>query len=143
MSDVTTPTEEWTKPLPTPDDVNREYWQAAADGRLLIQTCPQCGQRQFYPRALCTHCGGQPEWLECTGRGTVHTRTIIRQMGMKPFRNELPYVVAMIELEEGPLVMSNVTDCDPDAVKIGMPVEVHFIRAADDIGIPMWRPASR
>ena len=97
MSEVITPAEEWTKPLPTPDDVNREYWQAAADGRLLIQTCPDCGQRQFYPRALCTHCGGQPEWLECTGRGTVHTRTIIRQMGMRPFRNELPYVVAIAD----------------------------------------------
>jgi uncharacterized OB-fold protein len=142
MSDVTTPPEEWTKPLPTPDDVNRDYWQAGTEGRLLIQQCPHCGHRQFYPRALCTSCAGEPEWLECTGRGTVHTFTIIRQMGMRPFRNELPYVVAMIELDEGPLIMGNVTDCDPESVRIGQPVEVHFLKAADDVGIPVWRPAA-
>jgi len=141
MSDVTTPTEEWTKPLPTPDDVNRDYWAAGTEGRLLIQACPHCGHRQFYPRALCTSCAGEPEWLECTGRGTVHTFTIIRQMGMRPFRSELPYVVAMVELEEGPLIMGNVTDCDPESVRIGLAVEVHFIKAADDVGVPMWRPA--
>ena len=140
MGDVTTP-EEWQKPLPAIDDVNRDFWAAAAEGRLLVQACPRCGHRQFYPRALCTVCGDTPEWLECSGRGTVHTFTIIRQMGMRPFRDELPYVVAMVELEEGPLMMGNVTDCDPESVRIGMPVEAHFVRAADDLGVPLWRPA--
>jgi hypothetical protein len=141
MGDVTTP-EEWQKPLPAIDDVNREFWAAAGEGRLLIQQCPHCGHRQFYPRALCTACGDTPEWLECSGRGTVHTFTVIRQMGMRPFRDELPYVVAMVELEEGPLMMGNVTDCDPETVRIGLPVEAHFVRAADDVGVPMWRPAA-
>jgi uncharacterized OB-fold protein len=72
----------------------------------------------------------------------VHTFTIIRQMGMRPFRDELPYVVAMIELDEGPLMMGTVTDCDPDTVEIGAPVTVHFVRAADDVGIPYWRLAT-
>jgi hypothetical protein len=141
MSDVITPTE-WTKPLPTVDDVNRPFWTAAAEGRLVIQECAQCGHRQFYPRALCTQCGGEPGWIECSGRGEVHTFTIVRQMGMRPFRDELPYVVAMVTLEEGPRLMGNVTDVDPDAVRIGLPVEVYFVRAAEDVGIPMWRPAS-
>lgn len=141
MSEVTV-SEEWTKPLPQPDDVNRPYWSAAAEGRLIIQECRSCSHRQFYPRALCTQCGDEPEWIDCTGRGTVHTFTIIRQMGMRPFREELPYVVAMIELEEGPLVMGNVTDCDPETVEIGAPVSVHFVRAADDVGIPYWRLAT-
>jgi uncharacterized protein len=140
MGEVLTPGE-WQKPLPGPDDVNREYWAAAAEGRLLVQECPSCGHRQFYPRALCTQCGGEPGWLTCSGRGTVHTFTVIRQMGMPPFRDELPYVVAMIELEEGPLMMGNVTGVEPDAVRIGLPVEAYFVRAADDVGIPMWRPA--
>jgi len=134
--------DEWTKPLPLPDNVSAPYWQAAAEGRLLIQRCPACGNVQWYPRALCTACGGDPEWLEAAGRGTVHTFTVIRQYGMKPFRDELPYVIAMVELEEGPLVFGSVTGCDPDAVSIGMPVEVHFRRAADDVGIPYWRPAA-
>ena len=140
MGDVTTP-DEWQKPLPAIDDVNREFWAAAAEGRLLVQACPHCGHRQFYPRALCTACGDPPEWLECSGRGIVHTFTIIRQMAMRPFRDELPYVVAMIEHVEGPRVMGNVTDCDPESVRIGMPVEAHFVRAADDVGVPLWRPA--
>ena len=102
--------EEWAKPLPKPDHVNAEYWQAAADGRLLIQECPSCGHRQWYPRALCTACAGDPEWLECSGSGTVYTFTIIRQFGMKPFRDELPYVIAMIDLEEGPRIMGDIPD---------------------------------
>lgn len=139
MGDVVTP-EEWQKPLPATDEVNGAYWAAAAEGRLLIQECPHCRHRQFYPRALCTRCGGEPEWLECSGRGTVHTFTVVRQMGMRPFRDELPYVVAMVELQEGPMMMGNVTGCDPDTVRIDMPVEAYFVRAADEVGITMWRP---
>jgi uncharacterized protein len=140
VAEVVTPEGEWHKPLPAIDEVNAPYWSAAAEGRLLVQECAECGHRQFYPRALCTHCGGEPGWLECSGRGSVHTFTVVRQFGMRPFRDELPYVVAMIELEEGPRMMGNVTGCDPDSVQIGLPVEVYFLRAADDVGIPMWRP---
>jgi hypothetical protein len=142
VGEVVTPDGEWQRPLPATDEVNAAYWSAAAEGRLLIQECAECGHRQFYPRALCTHCGGEPRWLECTGRGTVHTFTVVRQMGMRPFRDDLPYVVAMVELEEGPMMMGNVTDCDPDSVRIGLPVEAYFLRAAEDVGVAMWRPAA-
>jgi uncharacterized OB-fold protein len=134
--------EEWTKPLPMADAVSEDFWSAAAEGRLLIQECPKCGHKQFYPRALCTSCGGDPEWLETAGTGTVHTFTVVRQFGMRPFRDELPYVVAMIELDEGPMIMGNVTDCDVEGVRIGMPVEVHFVRADESTGIPYWRPTA-
>jgi uncharacterized protein len=129
----------WPKPLPGVDHVSERYWAAAADGTLLIQQCPACGNRQHYPRALCTRCGAEPEWLEAAGTGTVHTFTVVRQFGMRPFRDELPYVVAMVELDEGPLVMGNVTDCDVDDVHIGMPVEAYFVKAEEHVGIPMWR----
>lgn len=132
--------EEWAKPLPQPDPVSAPYWKAAAEGRLLIQQCPKCGHRQFYPRALCTACAADPEWLECSGSGEVHTYTVVRQYGAKPFRDELPYVIAMVELEEGPMMLGAVTDVEPDDVRIGMPVIVHFVKAADDVGIPYWRP---
>ena len=140
MGEVVTPEGEWQRPLPVLDEVNGPYWAAAAEGRLLIQECAECGHRQFYPRALCTQCGGEPGWLECSGRGTVHTFTVVRQMGMRPFRDQLPYVVAMIELEEGPRMMGNVTGCDPGSVRIGLPVEAYFVRAEDEVGVPMWRP---
>ena len=141
MSHDVTTVEEWAKPLPQPDNVSAPYWQAGAEGRLVIQQCPNCNHRQFYPRALCTVCAAEPEWLECTGRGTVHTFTVVRQNGARTFRDEVPYPIAMVELEEGPLMMGAITDCDADSVTIGMPVEVHFVKAADDIGIPYWRPA--
>jgi len=133
---------DWAKPFPQPDNVSREYWAAAARGELLIQECGACGTRQFYPRAICTSCGDTPGWLTTSGRGVVHTFTVIRQFGMPPFRDELPYVVAMVELPEGPMIMGNVSGCPVDEVHIGMPVEVHFTKVNDEIGIPHWRPAS-
>ena len=129
----------WDRPIPRPDGVNAEYWRAAADGRLLIQRCPACDHRQFYPRAICTSCGATPEWEQASGRGVVHTYTVIRQNHAAPFKDLLPYVVAMIELEEGPLLMGNVVDCDVDDVRIGAPVEVTMRQAAPDVGVPFWR----
>jgi len=132
---------EWQKPLPRSDAISGPYWEAAAQGRLLIQECPSCGHRQWYPRAMCTKCGRDVEWLECSGRGEVHTYTVVRQMGMRPFKDELPYVIAMVQLEEGPLIFGNVTDVEPDDVGIGLPVEVWFTKVDDEIGVPSWRPA--
>lgn len=131
----------WDRPIPRPDGVTAEFWRAAAEGRLLIQRCPACAHRQFYPRAICTSCGATPEWEEATGRGVVHTFTVIRQNHAAPFKDLLPYVVAMIELEEGPLLMGNVVDCDVDDVRVGAPVAVTMRQAAPDVGVPFWRLA--
>ena len=90
---------------------------------------------------MCTQCAGDVDWLECSGNGEIHAFTVIRQMGMKPFREELPYVIAMVQLAEGPLIYGNVTDIEPDDVRIGMPVTVWFTRADEEIGVPSWRPA--
>ena len=131
---------DWVKPLPQPDPISAPYWSAAREGRLLIQECPACGHRQWYPRALCTRCAAEPEWLTCRGHGIVHTYTVIRQMGTAGFRDELPYVVAMIELDEGPRLRGNVIDVAVTDVHIGLEVEAVFVPAADDIGVPQWRP---
>jgi uncharacterized OB-fold protein len=128
------------RPLPQADNVSQTYWAAAAEGRLLFQECPKCGNRQFYPRSMCTACGETPEWKEASGRGTVHTFTIIRQNWADPFRGLQPYVVAMVEMEEGPRMMTNLTDCDPDTVSIGMAVEAYVVKVEDDLGLPFWRP---
>jgi uncharacterized OB-fold protein len=130
----------WSRPLPERDAVFAPFWEGAAEGRLLYQECPECGHRQFYPRAICTACGGDPAWAEASGRGTVHTYTIVRQYGAPPFKDELPYVVAMIELDEGVRMMGNVTDCPVDRVHVGMPVEAYAVAAADGVGVPFWRP---
>ena len=130
------------RPLPQADNVSAPYWSGAADGKVLYQECPACGHRQFYPRAMCTQCAATPEWRESAGRGTVHTYTVIRQNHAKPFREDLPYVVAMVELDEGPRMMSNVTDCEIDDVHIGMAVEAYTVKVEDGLGIVFWRPTS-
>jgi uncharacterized OB-fold protein len=135
------PGSEWNRPVPAKDPVSAPYWEAAARGELLIQRCPACGNRQHYPRAVCAQCGATPEWERVSGKGTVYTYTVIRQNHARPFRDELPYVVAMVELEEGPRVMGNV-DGPVDDVHIGMPVEVYFQTAEEGLGVPFWRPVS-
>jgi uncharacterized protein len=131
---------EWTKPLPEPDPISREYWAALGSGRLLVQHCPDCGHSQFYPRAMCAGCGGEPVWHEVSGRGTVYTFTVIRQNGVPAFRNDVPYVVAMIELEDGVRLMGNITGCPVDEVRVGMEVQAYAVRAEPDIAIPLWEP---
>jgi uncharacterized protein len=130
------------RPLPAPDHVSQTYWQAAARGDVLYQECPRCGNRQFYPRAVCTACGADPDWATASGRGTVHTYTVVHQNLAKPWREMTPYVVAMVELEEGPRLMTNITDCDPSDVHIGMPVEAYTVKVDEELGLPFWRPVA-
>ncbi|MEY2570496.1 MAG: uncharacterized protein QOE63_846 [Acidimicrobiaceae bacterium] len=134
------------RPKPAKDHITTEYWDATLRGELLIQRCPSCGHRQHYPRLLCTACGETPAWERASGRGTVHTFTVIRQNHAKPFRDLLPYVVAMVALDEGPMLMGNVVGCAVDDVRIDMAVEVVFETVVDDDGnathaVPYWRPA--
>jgi len=129
------------RPLPRLDAVSEPFWAGCQRGELLIQRCPRCGHRQFYPRALCTRCGATPEWERTGGQGTVHTFTVIRQNHARPFRDLIPYVVAMIELDEGPMMMGNVIGCDVDDVAVGLRVGVFFEAAGDDVTLPFWRPA--
>jgi len=133
--------DEWVKPLPAPDEVSGPFYEAAARGELRYQQCPECSHRQFYPRAVCTACGAEPRWETASGRGTVHTFTVIRQNFAKGFRDELPYVVAMIELEEGVKMMGSVTDCSPDDVSIGMAVEAYALEVEEGLALPFWRPS--
>ena len=99
------------------------FQQALAKGLFLIQQCKECGRHVFYPRAVCPHCG-EPElkWVEATGRGVVHSTSVVHQ---KPEAGG-DYNVSVIELDEGPRLMSRVMDVDPDKVKVGMIVSAHI-----------------
>jgi uncharacterized OB-fold protein len=133
---------DWKKPIPDPDEIEAPFYRAAARGDLLYQKCPACAQVQFYPRGLCTACGETPEWVTASGLGTVHTFTVIRQNHAGGFRDELPYAVAMVELDEGVKMMGGVTDCAVEAVHIGMQVEAYAIEVSDGIALPFWRPVA-
>ncbi len=131
--------DDWSKPLPDPDGTERPFFEAAAAGRLTIQECADCGHRQFYPRALCTRCGGTPRWIDATGRGEVYTFTVVRQYHAQPFKGELPYVVGMIALEEGVQLFGGITGTAPEEVRIGMAVEAYAVRVEEGLALPFWR----
>ena len=117
-----------------------EFFEAAKDHRLLIQRCTACSEYQFYPRKLCVHCGSPDvEWAQASGRGTVHTYTVIHQQGMPGWRDEVPYVAAVIDLEEGVRMTSTVVGVEPSSVTVGMPVEVTFVNEGM-YTLPRFRP---
>ena len=119
------------------------YWQGCQDQRLLIQRCINCDQLQFYPRSICTACMSEDlEWKQASGRGIVRTYTVIRHPVSNAYAGEVPYVLALIRLEEGPTMMSVLTECDLASVETGMAVEVVFEQWSDDIAIPKFRPIS-
>jgi uncharacterized protein len=126
----------WKRPVPDPDRASAEFWRAASRGELLVQRCVSCGHRQHYPRAMCTECWGDVEWLSCSGRGVVHTFSRVRGRD-----GSVAHVVAIIELEEGPRMMGNITDTDLETVHIGMAVEAYAVKVDEEIGVPQWRPA--
>jgi uncharacterized OB-fold protein len=127
------------KALPQPTPISAPFWQAAREGRLVVQRCEDCGHRQLYPRSLCTACGEQRlGWHECSGRGRVKTFTVIRRAVSAAYEPDVPYVVALIELEEGPTLMSNVVGCVPEAVGIGAPVRVRFDAWTPEATVPVF-----
>jgi uncharacterized OB-fold protein len=127
--------------LPTIDDHNRAFWTGGADGKLMITRCTQCNLWVSPPTADCPHCGGALEAQPVSGRGTVFTYTVNHQ----PFNPgvPLPYVIAIVELDEQQdlRIASNIVDCEPDSVYIGMRVEVRFERH-DSAYMPVFAPAS-
>ncbi|MFB6171358.1 MAG: Zn-ribbon domain-containing OB-fold protein [Haloarculaceae archaeon] len=130
-------------PLPSLDDeTDATFWRAAAEERLLIQQCDQCGERQFFPRPWCQYCGADAvTWLEAEGTGHVHTYTVVRRATELPsFADSVPYVVAYVELDEGVRICTNVVDCDPGDIENGLPVTVTFDHVSEDVALPKFRP---
>jgi uncharacterized OB-fold protein len=127
------------RPLPVPTARSAAHWTAARNGELLVQRCATCGRFVFIPAPCCPYCfGGQLDWVRSSGRGEVHTFTIVWRAQVPAF--EVPYVVAIIEVEEGWHMLSNIVDCPVEQVRIGMPVQVAFERASDEITLPVFRP---
>ncbi|MBA2282260.1 MAG: Zn-ribbon domain-containing OB-fold protein [Actinomycetota bacterium] len=128
--------------LPNPDAETVPYWEAARDGRLLIKRCTACGRPHFYPRPFCPHCWSDAvEWEEASGRATIYTFSIVRRNDLPPWGERVPYVAAVVDLEEGPRMITNIVDCDVDVVAIGQSVEVAF-RDEDEFVIPVFRLAA-
>lgn len=128
--------------LPTPDAETQPYWDAARAGRLLVRRCADCGAHHFYPRPFCPACWSERvEWVEASGRATLYTYSIVHVNDLPPFPERVPYVAAVVDLEEGPRMMTNVEGCDFGDLRVGMPLQVHFRAISDEVTIPVFRPA--
>jgi uncharacterized protein len=128
------------KPLPPIDAQSRAYWAACNEGQLLVQRCQACSHVQHYHRVLCIHCGHDKLTdLPVRGAGTVRSFTIIRRAVSVAFEADVPYVVALIELEEGPTVMSNLINTPLEQIAIGKPVQLLFERRSESIAIPQFQ----
>lgn len=135
---------DYTKPLPVPQPESDYYWESAANGKLVIQRCKDCGDAQFYPRVFCTVCSSRAvDWIQSSGKGTLFTFAIVHQPPHPGFADDVPYITAIVELEEGVKMPSQVIGIDPDPEKlsIGMALEVVFEKATDAISLPKFRLA--
>lgn len=130
-----------TPPPPTPTAISERFWKAASEGRLELQHCRSCGRAIHYPRVLCPSCwSADLDWRVVSGRGTVETFTVIHRAGHPAWQARVPYVCALVRLEDGATLLSNVVDVEPDAVRVGMPVRVVF-RRDGDVVLPQFAPA--
>lgn len=131
------------KPLPDPTDASRPFWDACRRHELRIQRCLDCGSLIHYPKIHCPKDGGERfEWALMSGRGSVYSFIVCHRAFHESFKPEVPYVVAVIELEEGVRLMSNVIGVDPDDVHVGMAVAVEFEDVNESFSLPKFRPAS-
>ena len=124
-----------TIPAPAVTPETKPFWDAAADGRLVIKQCTACGQSHHYPRTICPFCGSDAtEWRPASGRGTVYTYSVMRRVPE-------PYAIAYVTLEEGVTMMTNLVDCDFDAIRVGHKVTVAFKPSEGGAPVPMFAPA--
>ena len=130
------------KPMPVPDADSRPFWEACREHRLRIERCAECHAARFPPVAVCPHCGSpRSQWVTASGRGTVFSWIVVRHpVPRDVYAGEVPYVVALVELEEGVRMPTNIVGCAPEAIRPGMPVEVVFDDVSAEITLPRFRP---
>lgn len=129
------------KPLPEPTAATRPFWDAARQHRLLLQRSKRTGAYVYYPRVVSPYGpGDELEWVEVSGRGSVYSYTVARRPTGPQWSGDVPYVIAIVELEEGPHLTANILGCDPAQVTIGMPVAASYEDVTEDITLVQFRP---
>ena len=131
-----------SRPLPRINRDSAPYWRSAKEHDLELQRCSSCERFRFYPSLSCTFCQSlEAEWVPISGRAEVYTYSVVHRAPGAPFADLLPLIVAMVELEEGPAMMTNLVDVDPAEVRIGMPVELAYEDVDDEVTLPVFRPS--
>lgn len=119
------------------------FWEGCREGRLMLPWCSSCHRPHFYPRVFCPHCSSADiEWKQASGNGTIYTFAVVRQPIEQAFADLVPYVIAIVELEEGVRMMSHIVAIDPDEVRCDMKVAVEFKPYSDKIMLPTFRPVA-
>ena len=132
------------RPLPTPDPLTAPFWDSLRQHAMQLQRCASCDQFVYYPRPVCPACGSDYlVWTPVSGRGVVHAFTIPHRHPDPAFAARLPYVVALVELDEGVRMLANLVDVEPtpEAVRVGLPVELVYDDRTEQITLPAFRPA--
>ena len=128
--------------LPTPEADTLEFWAATKENRLLIKHCGDCDAYSYYPRPFCPECWSRNvTWHEASGKATLYTWSVIYNNDQPPFRDRVPYVAAIVDLEEGPRMMTNVVETPFEDLRVGMALSVTFMPISDDFTIPVFVPA--
>ncbi|MFI6278711.1 Zn-ribbon domain-containing OB-fold protein [Streptomyces sp. NPDC050988] len=141
--------------LPDIDAFTRPYWDAAAEGQLLLRRCRACGRAHHYPREFCPRCWSEDvTWERASGRATLYTWSVVHRNDLPPFGSRTPYVAAVVDLAEGPRMMTEVVGCGEESLRMGMALEVAFraegvekaggeeTEGTVTVAVPVFRPAS-
>jgi uncharacterized OB-fold protein len=132
----------YNKPLPQPSIDSKPFWDGLKDRRVMLQTCGDCGLIRHYPRPVCDACYSMDvEWTEASGRGTVYSWTQTHHPFHDGFRGEVPYILVTVDLAEGVRIQSQLIDAKFEDVRVGLPVEVVFVDATDEVTLPLFRIA--
>jgi uncharacterized protein len=126
-------------PVQTPE--TEVFWKGTTQGRLLLARCEACGTVVWYPRSICPECGGDSSsWIEASGVGTVYSFTVV-QRSFGHYQDVVPFVIAYVELAEGPRVLTNIVNCEPEDVRIGLPVTVVFHDTGEGSALYRFEPS--
>ncbi|WP_329337940.1 OB-fold domain-containing protein [Streptomyces sp. NBC_00663] len=122
--------------VPEADAFTRTYWDAAAEGTLVIRHCRACDRPHHYPREFCPHCWSEDvQWRPASGRAELYTWSVVHRNDLPPFGERTPYIAAVVQLAEGPRMMTEVVDAPPETLCAGMELQAGFRD-----GIPVFRP---
>ena len=131
----------YNKPLPQPNADDEFFWRGCKKHKFLFQKCLDCGLIRWPPSFLCPQCwSGNTTIIEASGKGKVYTYAVYHLAYHEGFKSDLPYVTAIIELEEGPHFLSNITECNPVDVKCDMPVEIVWDDITAEFSLPKFKP---
>ena len=133
---------EYTRPIPVADEASKPFFDGANEGKLMLVKCSQCGTHRLPGRERCLDCWSTEfEWAQASGKGKLYTYGIMHQKYHPAFAEETPYNYALVELDEGPRLVTNIVDCEQDDLKTDMGVEAVFDHVSDEDTLIRFRPA--